>query len=80
MAQDWSVHALVYFYSVGSDLSGAVLHRHVDLELIDMTIQLAADDEDFYGLHYESVSSSNAGGKCVTAGETAPTKDARQMS
>jgi hypothetical protein len=37
-----------------------------------MTIQLAADDGDFYGLPYESVSSSNAGGKCVTAGETAP--------
>ena len=38
-----------------------------------MTIQLAADDGDFYGLPRDSVSSSNAGGKCVTAGETAPT-------
>ena len=37
-----------------------------------MTIQLAADDGDFYGLPYDSVSSSNAGGKRVTDGETAP--------
>ena len=37
-----------------------------------MTIQVAADNEDFYGLPQESVSASNAGGKCVTAGETAP--------
>ncbi len=38
-----------------------------------MTIEIAADNEGFYGLPPESVSSSNAGGKCVTAGETAPT-------
>ena len=38
-----------------------------------MTIQLAADDGDFYGLPYDSVSSSNADGNGVTAGETAPT-------
>jgi hypothetical protein len=38
-----------------------------------MTIQLAADDGDFYGLPRDSVSSSNAGGKCVTDGETSPT-------
>lgn len=37
-----------------------------------MTIEVAADDGDFYGLPRDSVSSSNAGGKCVTAGETAP--------
>ena len=37
-----------------------------------MTIQIAADDGDFYGLPCDSVKSSNAGGKCVTAGETAP--------
>jgi hypothetical protein len=37
-----------------------------------MTIQVAADDGDFYGLPRDSVSASNAGGKCVTAGETAP--------
>jgi hypothetical protein len=37
-----------------------------------MTIQLATGDRDFYGLPYESASASNAGGKCVTAGETAP--------
>ena len=37
MAQDWSVHALVYFYSVGSDLLGVILYWHLDLELVDMT-------------------------------------------
>ena len=37
-----------------------------------MTIQLAAEDGDFYGLPRDSVSAPNAGGKCVTAGETAP--------
>jgi len=37
-----------------------------------MTIQLAADDGGFYGLPYDSVSASNAGGKCVTDGETSP--------
>jgi hypothetical protein len=37
-----------------------------------MTIQVAADDGDFYGLPRGSVSAPNAGGKCVTAGETAP--------
>jgi len=37
-----------------------------------MTIQVATDDGDFYGLPYDSVSAPNAGGKCVTAGETAP--------
>jgi hypothetical protein len=36
MAQDWSVHALVYFYSVGSDLPWAVLNWRLDLELTDM--------------------------------------------
>jgi hypothetical protein len=36
MAQDWSVHALVYFYSAGRDLPWAVLHRCLDLESFDM--------------------------------------------
>ena len=35
--------------------------------------KIAADPEAFYGFPHGSVSSSNAGGKCVTAGETAPT-------
>ena len=35
--------------------------------------KIAADQEAFYGFPRGSVSSSNAGGKCVTAGETAPT-------
>jgi hypothetical protein len=37
MAQDWSVHALVYFYSAGSDLPWAVLNWRLDLEFADMT-------------------------------------------
>jgi hypothetical protein len=45
-----------------------------------MTIQLAAEDRDFYGLPRDSVSSSNAGGKCVTAGETAPCRTVKQKS
>ena len=36
-----------------------------------MTIQIAADNEAFYGLPQESASTLNASGKCVTAGETA---------
>jgi len=38
-----------------------------------MTIEIAADPQAFYGFPQGSVSTSNAGGKCVTAGETAPT-------
>jgi hypothetical protein len=37
MAQDWSVHALVYFYSAGSYLPWAVLNWRLDLEFVDMT-------------------------------------------
>jgi hypothetical protein len=37
MAQDWRVHALVYFCSAVGDLSGAVLHRALGLEFTDMT-------------------------------------------
>jgi|APGre2960657404_1045060.scaffolds.fasta_scaffold327891_1 hypothetical protein len=36
MAQDWSFYALVYFCSAVDDLLGAVLHRHLDLEFVDM--------------------------------------------
>jgi hypothetical protein len=43
-----------------------------------MTIQVAADNEGFYGFPQGSVSTPNAGGKCVTAGETAPTKALRK--
>ncbi len=35
--------------------------------------KIAADSEAFYGFPHGSVSSSNAGGKCVTDGETSPT-------
>ena len=35
-----------------------------------MTIEIAADNEGFYGLPQASVSTPNAGGKCVTDGET----------
>jgi hypothetical protein len=37
MAQDWSVHALVYFCGAVDDLLGAVLYWNLDLELADMT-------------------------------------------
>jgi hypothetical protein len=37
MAQDWSVHALVYFYSAGSDLPWAVFYWRLDMEFTDMT-------------------------------------------
>jgi hypothetical protein len=43
-----------------------------------MTIQSAAENGDFYGLPRDSASASNAGGKCVTAGETAPCRTVRQ--
>ena len=36
--------------------------------------KIATDNEAFYGLPQGSVSTPNAGGKCVTAGETAPTR------
>ena len=38
------------------------------------TAPIAADNEGFYGLPQGSVSTPNAGGKCVTAGETAPVR------
>ena len=37
MAQDWRGNALVYFCGAVDDLFGAVLHRHLDLEFVDMT-------------------------------------------
>jgi hypothetical protein len=37
MAQDWSVHAVVYFYSAGSDLPWAVSYWRLDMEFTDMT-------------------------------------------
>jgi hypothetical protein len=37
-----------------------------------MTIEIAADNEVFYGLLHESASALNASGKCVTDGETSP--------
>ena len=45
-----------------------------------MTIEIAADSEAFYGFPHESVSSSNAGGKCVTDGETSPLGDAHDVT
>ena len=41
-----------------------------------MTIEIAAGSQAFYGFPTEPVSTPNAGGKCVTAGETAPLGDA----
>jgi hypothetical protein len=37
-----------------------------------MTIEIAADNEVFYGFPHGPVSTPNAGGKCVTDGETSP--------
>lgn len=39
-----------------------------------LTIEIAAGSQAFYGFPDGSVSTPNAGGKCVTAGETAPKK------
>ena len=36
MAQDWRVHALVYFCGAAGDLLGAVLYWHLGLESFDM--------------------------------------------
>lgn len=41
-----------------------------------MTIEIAADPQAFYGFPNGSVSTSNAGGTCVTDGETSPLGDA----
>jgi hypothetical protein len=47
--------------------------RTADLTTIHTcTPPIAADNEVFYGFPHGSVSAPNAGGKCVTAGETAP--------
>ena len=37
-----------------------------------MTIEIAAGSQAFHGFPHGPVSTPNAGGKCVTAGETAP--------
>lgn len=39
-----------------------------------MTIEIAADNEAFYGFPSGSVSTLNASGKCVTDGETSPNR------
>jgi hypothetical protein len=48
MAQDWSVHALVYFYSARSDLPWAVLNWRLDMESTDMKtiIEMAREAGD----------------------------------
>jgi len=40
-----------------------------------MTIQVATDDGDFYGLPCDSVSASNVDGNDVTDGETSSIKE-----
>jgi hypothetical protein len=40
-----------------------------------MTIEIAAGSQAFYGFPTEPVSTPNAGGKCVTDGETSPVKE-----
>ena len=50
--------------------------RTADLGTIHTcTPPIAADPEAFHGFPSGSVSTPNAGGKCVTAGETAPVKE-----
>ena len=50
--------------------------RTADLAAIHTcTPPIAADPKAFYGFPNGSVSTPNAGGKCVTAGETAPVKE-----
>jgi hypothetical protein len=50
MEQDWSVHALVYFYSAGSYLPWAVLHWRLDLEFTDMktNIEMAREAGGYF--------------------------------
>ena len=56
-----------------SDYQLIAFARAIEAKLmVKNTIQVAADDGDFYGLPRDSVSSSNAGGKRVTDGETSP--------
>ena len=45
-----------------------------------MTMERAAGSQAFYGLPSGLVSAPNAGGKCVTAGETAPCRTVKQKS
>ncbi len=50
--------------------------RTADLTTVHTcTPPIAADPKAFHGLPQGSVSTPNAGGKCVTAGETAPIKE-----
>ena len=50
--------------------------RTADLTTIHTcTPPIAAGSQAFYGFPTEPVSTPNAGGKCVTAGETAPVKE-----
>ena len=50
--------------------------RTADLTTIHTcTPPIAADNEGFHGLPQGSVSTPKAGGKCLTAGETAPVKE-----
>ena len=44
-----------------------------EFDRIERETKIAADQEAFYGFPHGPVSSSNAGGKCVTVGETTPT-------
>ena len=48
MAQDWSVHAVVYFCSAIDDLSWAVFYWRLDLEFTDMKtiIEMAREAGD----------------------------------
>jgi hypothetical protein len=47
----------------------------VEISIHTCTPPVAAGSQAFYGFPSEPVSTPNAGGKCVTAGETAPDKE-----
>ena len=56
-----------------SDYQLIAFARAIEAKLmVKNTIQVAAEDGDFYGLPRDSVSSSKVGGNDLTAGETAP--------
>jgi hypothetical protein len=78
MAQDWRVHALVYFCSAVDDLLGAVLYWHLDLEFTDMTqediIRMAREagwQEDMFGFGIWDSKELNVFAALVAAAEFA---------
>jgi hypothetical protein len=78
MAQDWRVHALVYFCSAVDDLLGAVLYWRLDMEFADMTqediIRMAREagwQEDMFGFGIWDSKELNVFAALVAAAEFA---------